>query len=274
VGRILGTLAIALALAACTSTNPRDLADPPRTSAPEPAATSSRTSSVPPRSTTSARSTTTTASATSTTTSGSSTTAASRPTIPPGEDATVERVVDGDTLATSVDRVRLIGIDTPESVDPRSPVECFGKEASAFMASLVPPGTRVRLVTDVEPYDRYDRLLAYVYRLDDGLFVNAEMLRRGYASVLTIPPNVAHADQFFVLQRRAREANRGLWAACDDVEPPPPTGGDCDTSYPDVCIPSPPPDLDCDDVAARRFRVVPPDPHRFDGNGDGIGCVS
>jgi micrococcal nuclease len=141
------------------------------------------------------------------------------------------------------------------------------------MESLVPPGTRVRLVTDVEPYDRYDRLLAYVYRLDDGLFVNAEMLRRGYASVLTIPPNVAHADRFFVLQRRAREANRGLWSACD-VEPLPPAGGDCDASYPDVCIPSPPPDLDCDDVGARRFRVLPPDPHRLDGNGDGVGCTS
>ncbi len=132
--------------------------------------------------------------------------------------ATVERVVDGDTLVVDIDgsreRVRLIGIDTPESVKPNSPVECFGKEASAHAAELLPDGTPVRLVLDVEERDRYDRVLAYVYRADDGLFVNLAMATDGYAGVLTYPPNVAHTDQFRAAVADARSAGRGLWAAC------------------------------------------------------------
>ncbi len=99
--------------------------------------------------------------------------------------ATLVRVVDGDTIVVSVagrdERVRLIGIDTPESVKPGSAVECFGKEASGHLASLLPEGTVVRLVGDVEQRDRYGRLLAYVYREADGLFVNAAMARDGFA---------------------------------------------------------------------------------------------
>lgn len=133
-------------------------------------------------------------------------------------DAEVVRVVDGDTLVVRIDgaeeRVRLLGIDTPESVDPRSPVECFGKEAAAHTASLLPPGTPVRLVRDVEARDRYDRLLAYVYRADDGSFVNLRLVEDGYAVVLTYPPNVAHADEFVAAAGDARVAGRGLWAAC------------------------------------------------------------
>ena len=75
-------------------------------------------------------------------------------------------------------------------------------------------GTRVRLVRDVEARDRYDRLLAYVYRAEDGLFVNEQMARDGYADVLTFPPNVAHAADFVDAVRAAREAGRGLWGAC------------------------------------------------------------
>lgn len=137
-------------------------------------------------------------------------------TVPAGIDFTVERVVDGDTIVVSGGRtVRLIGVDTPETKDPRRPVGCFGKEASDFTTSLVPRGARVRLVGDVEQRDRYDRTLAYVYRLRDGLFVNAELLRRGYAQVLTIPPNVAHAEEFVTLAGQARAAGAGLWQACD-----------------------------------------------------------
>ena len=135
-------------------------------------------------------------------------------TLPAGIDVPVERVVDGDTLVAADERVRLIGVDTPESVDPRRPVQCFGREASAYLSALLPPGTPVRLVGDVEQRDRYDRLLAYVYRVSDGMFVNAEMLRRGYAQVLTVPPNVAHADRFVALASDARRAGRGLWSAC------------------------------------------------------------
>jgi micrococcal nuclease len=138
---------------------------------------------------------------------------------PPAADgqASVVRVVDGDTVAVRVggreETVRLIGIDTPETVDPRSPVECFGREASDRTKALLPAGTEVRLVADAEPRDRYDRLLAYVYR-DDGTFVNLALVEDGYASVLTYPPNVAHVSDFTAAAARAREEGRGLWAAC------------------------------------------------------------
>jgi micrococcal nuclease len=132
--------------------------------------------------------------------------------------ATVVRIVDGDTIVVGIaggdEHVRLIGIDTPESVDPRRPVECFGKEAAARTAELVPPGSEVRLVRDVEARDRYGRLLAYVYRASDGLFVNLALAEEGYAAVATFPPNVAHVDDFRAAAARARESARGLWRAC------------------------------------------------------------
>ena len=135
--------------------------------------------------------------------------------LPAGVDVEVRKVVDGDTLeVTGGERVRLIGVDTPETVAEDRPVGCFGKEASRFTASVVPPGTEVRLVGDAEQRDRFGRLLAYVYRRADGLFVNAELLRRGYAQLLTIPPNIAHTDEFAALARQAREGSQGLWAAC------------------------------------------------------------
>jgi micrococcal nuclease len=132
-------------------------------------------------------------------------------------DAIVTRVVDGDTVKVRVrgrlETVRYIGMDTPETVKPHTPVQCYGKAASAFNARLVRART-VRLVFDAERRDRYGRLLAYVYREPDGLFVNAELVRRGYAQPLTIPPNVAHSSEFRRLARTARSGGRGLWAAC------------------------------------------------------------
>jgi micrococcal nuclease len=137
--------------------------------------------------------------------------------------ATVTRVVDGDTIVADVDgtdeRVRLIGIDTPESVKPNTPVKCFGKEASKHTAELLPEGTPVRLVLDVEERDRYDRLLAYVYRAADGDFVNLTIAREGYAQQATFPPNVAHVDEFRTAVADARGAGRGLWSACRDDNP-------------------------------------------------------
>jgi micrococcal nuclease len=134
----------------------------------------------------------------------------------------------------------------------------------------------VRLVYDVERNDRYGRTLAYVYDSQDGAFVNAALVRDGYASAYTYPPNVAHADEFVALQRDARDAGRGLWGACpvapEPADIPESEGSACDPAYPDACIPPPPPDLDCGDLAARGFRVLAPDPHRFDSNGDGVGC--
>ncbi len=139
------------------------------------------------------------------------------PGLPPGEDARVTRVVDGDTIEVVLggrkERVRLIGIDTPETKDPRRPVECFGKEAARRTAQLV-GGEWVRLSFDVEVRDKYGRLLAYVYRLRDGLFLNLALVREGFALVYTVPPNLAHQEEFLQAQRRAREEGRGLWRSC------------------------------------------------------------
>jgi micrococcal nuclease len=133
--------------------------------------------------------------------------------------AQVLRVVDGDTIQVRLDgggveRVRYIGIDTPESVKPGTPVQCFAKKASHFNESLV-QGRAVTLRLDAEQRDRYGRLLAYVYTSSPTpTFVNRVLVARGYARTLTIPPNVAHADEFARLARRAREDGTGLWSAC------------------------------------------------------------
>ena len=130
-------------------------------------------------------------------------------------EATVTRAVDGDTVEVSLDgtteAVRYIGIDTPESVAPDQPVECFGERASHFNAGLV-EGREVKLVFDAERRDQYGRLLAYVYLGNE--FVNAELVRRGFARTLTIPPNTEHAELFERLARAAGTAGRGLWGAC------------------------------------------------------------
>lgn len=131
--------------------------------------------------------------------------------LPSGRDVIVERIIDGDTIVvTGGERVRLIGIDTPEVGQD----ECYAMEATNFLASLLPPETGVRLVADVGETDQYGRTLAYLYRTGDGLFVNAEMVAEGYAGLLTTPPNVAHVDEFQALAEEAREAGLGLWSAC------------------------------------------------------------
>ncbi len=124
-------------------------------------------------------------------------------------------VVDGDTIEVELDGevedVRYIGIDTPESVKPDSPVECFGPQASDANKELV-GGERVRLVFDAERRDVYGRLLAYVYVGER--FINAELVRGGYATTLTIPPNDSFAGLFDRLEQEAGNAGRGLWGAC------------------------------------------------------------
>jgi micrococcal nuclease len=132
--------------------------------------------------------------------------------------ATVDRVIDGDTLIADVNgkstRVRLIGMDTPETVDPKKPVECFGPQASSYTKSLLPKGTPIQLDYDSERKDVYGRTLAYVYRRRDGMFINAQLVEQGYAFTLTIPPNTKHSQQFTQLLSQARQRDLGLWAAC------------------------------------------------------------
>jgi micrococcal nuclease len=132
--------------------------------------------------------------------------------------ASLVRVVDGDTVVVDIggqrETVRLLGIDTPETVKPNSPVECFGPEASANTKRLLPKGVALRLVRDVEARDDYGRLLAYVYLASDGSFVNLQIVRQGYATLLTFPPNIAHVDEFVAAAQTAQQANLGLWAGC------------------------------------------------------------
>jgi endonuclease YncB( thermonuclease family) len=134
---------------------------------------------------------------------------------PAATTAFVVRAVDGDTIEAriggEVEDVRYIGVDTPETVKPGAPVQCFGPRASAFNHRLV-EGQRVRLVFGVERRDAYGRLLAYV-RLGRR-FVNAMLVRRGLAHSLTIPPNDRFAPLFRRLELRAARAGRGLWGAC------------------------------------------------------------
>lgn len=136
---------------------------------------------------------------------------------PFAERPTVIAVIDGDTIdvrtGRTETRIRLLGIDTPETKDPRRPVECFGPEAAARTAELLPPGTIVRLEADTERRDAFGRTLAHVHR-EDGLFVNLSLLTEGFAEVLIIPPNGTHSREFRAAAAAARDARRGLWGAC------------------------------------------------------------
>ena len=139
---------------------------------------------------------------------------------PPDGDgrATVTSVVDGDTIDVEIggrtERVRLIGIDTPETKKPDRPIECYGPEASEFTTRLLPAGTLVLIERDVVGRDDYGRLLAYVYRAGDGIFVNYEIVRQGYAQPLTIPPNVTFSELMVQAARDAEADDAGLWSAC------------------------------------------------------------
>lgn len=132
-----------------------------------------------------------------------------------GTTVVVTKITDGDTIRVEgIGPVRFIGIDTPEKKTNVTELQCFGPEASAHLASLIPVGSEVRLEYDVERTDRYDRTLAYVYRASDNLFLNAAQIRDGFAQAYTVPPDVAHAEEFVALQREARDADRGLWGSC------------------------------------------------------------
>lgn len=129
----------------------------------------------------------------------------------------VSRVVDGDTIEVTKngvkEKVRLIGVNTPETVDPRKKVECFGKEASAYTKEIL-TGKQVKLVTDdtQTKYDKYGRLLAYMYR-DDGLFVNVDLIAKGYAYEYTYHVPYLFQKEFKTVQASAEASQKGLWKA-------------------------------------------------------------
>jgi micrococcal nuclease len=132
----------------------------------------------------------------------------------------VKKISDGDTFwiyngTEKGEKIRLIGVDAPESRKTfKKEVGYYGKEAKEYLTNLL-KGKRVKLEYDVNRTDQYGRTLAYVY-LQDGTFINAELVKNGYAMVMTVPPNVKYADEFVKLQQQARENNRGLWAVTEE----------------------------------------------------------
>ncbi len=204
--------------------------------------------------------------------------------------ARVARVIDGDTIVLdSGAHVRLVQIDTPEP----GTGECFSRAAGRELRRMLPAGARVALEADprLDQVDRYGRLLRYVHR--NGRNLNLTLVRTGAATVWFFDGDRGrYAATLLAAARAARKARRGLWGACPhavwnpfgpattgpgstqprSATPRRAVGGACDESYPTVCIPPLPPDLDCADIRYRRFRVLPPDPHHFDGGGDGVGC--
>ena len=127
-------------------------------------------------------------------------------------------VIDGDTVDIEIDgrteRVRLIGVNTPETKHPTKPIECFGPEASAYMTQLLPKGTDVRIERDTEARDRYGRMLLYLYRNSDNLFINLDLISRGYGTPMSIEPNTFHRNDFVHAAALAEASNVGLWKAC------------------------------------------------------------
>ena len=127
-------------------------------------------------------------------------------------------VIDGDTVDIEIngrtERVRLIGVNTPETKHPTKPIECFGPEASAYMTQLLPKGTDVRIERDTEARDRYGRMLLYLYRNSDNLFINLDLISRGYGTPMSIEPNTFHRNDFVHAAALAEASNVGLWKAC------------------------------------------------------------
>ena len=170
---------------------------------------------------------------------------------------TVARVIDGDTLDVEGGlRIRLVLVDAPELSEARGP------EAKGYLSTVC---SGKKALVDEDDWqiggDPYGRVLAVVACA--GTNANAAMIASG------------HADTYFTFCS-ASEFGSQAWTGCSSPPPPPPPPppGNCDAAYPDVCIRPPPPDLDCADVPFRNFRVLAPDPHRFDGDGDGVGCES
>ncbi len=211
----------------------------------------------------------------------------------------VTKVIDGDTIDVDIngkaERLRLIGIDTPETVDPRKTVECFGKEASNKAKSLL-ENTEVELKQDPTQSERdtYGRLLAYVF-LKDGTHFNKLMIEEGYAHEYTYKIPYNYQEEFKRAQSYARANNKGLWSpstcngdtassasgtpkssttvkSAEPVKSENNTASNCDPNY-TPCIPKVSYDLDCPDIG-RQVRVVGTDVHRFDRDGDGYGCES
>ncbi len=184
----------------------------------------------------------------------------------------VTKIIDGDTIEVAIGenvfKVRYVGIDCPEGISTQ---EAFGMEATQKNKDLV-LGKKVILIKDISETDQYNRLLRYVFV--DDIFVNYELVAQGYANTMTSAPDIACNEMFLNAEQLARNAQLGRWAPVEIAIPTESKSNynNCDPAYPTVCIPSPPPDLDCAEISYRHFQVLPSDPHNFDGDNNGIGC--
>ncbi|MDP8977788.1 MAG: thermonuclease family protein, partial [Actinomycetota bacterium] len=213
--------------------------------------------------------------------------------VPAGaQPARVLEVVDGDTIEVRAERagplpagsprtVRLLEIDTPETVHPSVGTECYGPQASAFATRRLPAGSRVWLVADEDRRDRYGRDLRYVWT-DEGDFFNLQAVRLGFAEAVLYEPNDAYIRRMRAAEAAARAAERGLWAACTGGAPNPPAlapppsrrspGRGCEPGYRGACVPAYPPDVDCGQIPDTGFASVGADPHGLDDDDDGVAC--
>jgi micrococcal nuclease len=181
----------------------------------------------------------------------------------------VTRIVDGDTIHTSTMKIRLSLTNTPETYQ-----DGFS-EATEFTKKLCPVGSKILVdQDDLQRVDQYGRVLAKVFCGDKVL--NFELLYNGHANILTQYCSTSEFSGEAWAKRYGCDSNEIQTTTKPSPIPVQPKiqGVSCDHSYPDFCIPSPPPDLDCKDIPQKRFTVIGSDSHRFDGDGDGIGCES
>lgn len=200
-----------------------------------------------------------------------------------GVEATVARVIDGDTIELSTgEKVRYIGVDTPETVDPRTAPQCLGKEASNKNKELV-EGKKVTLETDVSDKDKYGRLLRYVYV--EGKMVNETIVREGFAKASSYPPDVKYQDKFREAEQSARNNKWGLWSdICNNPSPTPKAATQGTTTKAPAPTKSPSSNVNCssntyncDDFstcseAEAVYNACSTDVHGLDRDQDGIPC--
>lgn len=166
----------------------------------------------------------------------------------------ITEIIDGDTIYTTNYKIRLSLVDTPEINEPGY------SQATSFTTQMCPVGSYITIdQDDLQLYDQYDRLLANVFC--NGKSLNSALVYNGHAEISTRYCSISEFSDY-------------PWAQRFGCAIPEPIQNDCDVSYPDFCIPSSPPDLNCGDIAQKKFTVIQPDPHGFDGDGDGIGCES
>ena len=185
----------------------------------------------------------------------------------------ITKIVDGDTIYTANYKIRLSLTNTPEKNEPGF------QEATLFTAMSCPVGSMITVdQDDLQPYDQYGRLLANVYCGGESL--NSALLYNDYANILTQYCSTSEfssndwAQDFGCGSSSKSTSTQSSQTTTPSTTQSPSSTGNCDPSYPDFCIPSPSPDLDCKDIPQKRFTVLQPDPHRFDGDNDGIGCES